>query len=60
MKLTEDIIKNLPVLTEEEMKEISLTKEELIEKAIREFNEEADRIDGELDNEIFVDHENEY
>lgn len=60
MKLTEDIIKNLPVLTEEEMKEISLTKEELIEKAIREFNEEADRIDEELDNEIFVDHENEY
>lgn len=60
MKLTEDIIENLPVLTEEEMKEISLTKEELIEKAIREFNEEADRIDEELDNEIFVDHENEY
>jgi len=60
MKFTEDIIKNLPVLTEEEMKEISLTKEELIEKAIREFNEEADRIDEELDNEIFVDHENEY
>ena len=60
MKLTEDIIKNLPVLTEEEMKEISLTKEELIEKAIRECNEEADRIDEELDNEIFVDHENEY
>ena len=60
MKLTEDIIKNLPVLTEEEMKEISLTKEDLIEKAIREFNEEADRIDEELDNEIFVDHENEY
>lgn len=60
MKLTEDIIKNLPVLTEKEMKEISLTKEELIEKAIREFNEEADRIDEELDNEIFVDHENEY
>ena len=60
MKLTEDIIKNLPVLTEEEMKEISLTKEELIEKAIREFNGEADRIDEELDNEIFVDHENEY
>ena len=42
------------------MKEISLTKEELIEKAIREFNEEADRIDEELDNEIFVDYENEY
>ena len=60
MKLIEDIIKNLQVLTEEEMKEISLTKEELIEKAIREFNEEADRIDEELDNEIFVDHENEY
>ena len=60
MNLTEEIINNLPVLTEEEMKEISLTKEELTEKAIREFNEEADRIDEELDNEIFVDHENEY
>ena len=53
MKLTEDIIKNLPVLTEEEMKEISLTKEELTEKAIREFNEEADRIDEELNQDIF-------
>ena len=55
MKMTEDIIKNPPVLTEEEMKEISLTKEELTEKAIREFNEEADRIDEELDKETFVD-----
>lgn len=60
MKMTEDIIKNLPVLTEEEMKEISLTKEELTEKAIREFNEEADRIDEELDKETFVDDESEY
>ena len=58
--MTEDIIKNLPVLTEEEMKEISLTKEELTEKAIREFNEEADRIDEELDQETFVDDEIEY
>lgn len=58
--MTEDIIKNLPVLTEEEMKEISLTKEELTEKAIREFNEEADRIDEELDKETFVDDESEY
>ena len=49
MNLTEEIIKNLPVLTEEEMKEISLTKEELTEKAIREFNEAADRIDEEFD-----------
>ena len=53
MKLTEDIIKNLPDLTEEEMKEISLSKEELTEKAIREFNEEADRIDEELNQDIF-------
>ena len=60
MKMTEDIIKNLPVLTEEEMKEISLTKEKLTEKAIREFNEEADRIDEELDKETFVDDESEY
>ena len=54
------MIKNLPVLTEEEMKEISLTKEELTEKAIREFNEEADRIDEELDQETFVDDESKY
>lgn len=53
MNLTEEVIMNLPVLTEEEMKEISLSKEELIEKAIREFNEEAGRIDEELDQEIF-------
>ena len=58
--MTEDIIKNLPVLTEEEMKEISLTKEELTEKAIREFNEEADRIDEELDQETFGDDESKY
>ena len=58
--MTEDIIKNLPVLTEEEIKEISLTKEELTEKAIREFNEEADRIDEELDQETFVDDESKY
>ena len=37
------------VVTEEEMKEISLSKEELIERAIREFNNEADRIDEEYD-----------
>ena len=42
------------------MKEISLTKEELTEKAIREFNEEADRIDEELDQETFVDDESKY
>ena len=60
MKMTEDIIKNLPVLTEEEMKEISLTKEELTEKAIREFNEEVDRIDEELDQETFIDDESKY
>ena len=58
--MTEDIIKNLPVLTEEEMKEISLTKEELTEKAIREFNEEVDRIDEELDQETFIDDESKY
>ena len=40
-----DWLNNPPVLTEEEIEEISLTKEELIEKAIREFNEECDRID---------------
>ena len=60
MKMTEDIIKNLPVLTEEEMKEISLTKEELTVKAIREFNEEVDRIDEELDQETFIDDESKY
>ena len=54
------MIKNLPVLTEEEMKEISLTKEELTEKAIREFNEEADRIDEELNSRYFLSDENEY
>ena len=58
--MTEDIIKNLPVLTEEEMKEISLTKEELTVKAIREFNEEVDRIDEELDQETFIDDESKY
>ena len=42
MILTEEMIKKLPVLTEEEMTEI-------IERAIRESNNEADRIDEEYD-----------
>ncbi len=46
MILTEEMKKNLPLITEEELKEIRLSKDELIEKAIKEFNEEADKIDA--------------
>ena len=46
MILTEDMKKNLPLITEEELKEIKVPKDELIEIAIREFNDEADKIDA--------------
>ena len=55
----QDWLKNPPVLTEEEIEEISLTKDELIEKAIREFNEECDRIDR-LYEQGIVDDEEEF
>lgn len=42
MILTEEMIKNLPLITEEELREISVPTEELIENAINEFNRRAD------------------
>lgn len=49
MILTEEMKKNLPIITEEELKEIRVPKEELIEMAIREFNDEADKTDAMYD-----------
>lgn len=46
MVLTEEMIMNLPIITEEELAELRVPKEELIEIAIREFNDEADEIDA--------------
>lgn len=46
MVLTEEMKSNLPLITEEELKEIKVPKDELIEIAIREFNDEADKIDA--------------
>ena len=40
MKLTEEMKKNLPLITVEELKKIRVPKKELIEMAIREFNDE--------------------
>ena len=57
MEQEPDWLNNLPVLTEEEIEEISLTKEELIEKAIREFNDECDRIDRLYEQGIVNDHD---
>ena len=37
MVLTEEMIKNLPLITEEELKEIRLSKEEAIRFALEEF-----------------------
>ena len=51
MILTEEMRKNLPLITEEELKEISMPTEQLIAKAIREFNEKADEIDKKYANQ---------
>ena len=40
MILTEEMIKGLPLITEEELKEIILPKEKLIEIAINNFDEQ--------------------
>ena len=40
MILTEDMKKNLPLITEEELKEIRLSKEEAIRLALEEFDNE--------------------
>lgn len=50
MILTEEMKKQLPLITEEELKEISRSKEELIEEAIKEFMKGADEIDAEYDS----------
>ena len=46
MIITEEMKKQMPLLTEEELKEIKCSKEELIEYAINEFNKGADEIDA--------------
>lgn len=46
MIITEEMKKQMPLITEEELKEIRCPKEELIENAIKEFNERADEIDA--------------
>ena len=51
MILTEEMIKNLPLITEEELREISVPKEKLIENAINEFNRRADEIDALYDRD---------
>ena len=40
MVLTEEMIKNLPLITEEELKEIMLPTDELVEIAIKDFDEQ--------------------
>ena len=40
MVITEEIKKNLPLITEEELKEIMLPKEKLIEIALADFDEQ--------------------
>lgn len=40
MVLTEEMKKNLPLITEEELKEIRLSKEELIKRTLESFDRE--------------------
>lgn len=49
MIITEEMKKAFPLITEEEVNQIRVPEEELIEKAVREFNIEADKIDSEYD-----------
>ena len=46
MVITEEMKRNFPPITEEELAEIRVPKEELIEIAMREFNDKADEIDA--------------
>ena len=43
------MIKELPLITEEELREMSQPQEEFIAEAIKLFNEEADKIDEQYD-----------
>ena len=45
MIITEEFKRTLPVIDEEELREIRCPKEMLIEEAIEEFNRRADEID---------------
>ena len=51
MILTEEIIKTLPILTEEDRKDMMHTKEELQESALEGLEEELRRIDEEFEND---------
>ena len=48
------MIKELSVITEEELREISQSKEDFIAEAIKKFNEEADKIDEQYDRDLLV------
>lgn len=52
MVITEELKRTLEPLTEEELKEISYSKEELIKYAIDMFNKECDKIDALYDEEL--------
>ena len=54
MILTEEMIKKLPLITEEELREISQPQEDFIAEAITQFNEEADKIDEQYDRGLLV------
>ena len=54
MVLTEEMIKNLPLITEEELKEIMLLTDELVEIAIKDFDEQL-KIDEPNDTSCIAD-----
>lgn len=51
---TEEMMKKLPLITEEELREISKPQEEFIAEAIKQFNEEADKIDEQYDRGLLI------
>ena len=54
MVLTEEMIKNLPLITEEELKEIMLPTDELAEIAIKDFDKQL-KIDEPNDTSCIAD-----
>ena len=50
MIITEEMKKRLPLISEEELKAIRCSKEEVIKEAIKFFNKKADEIDA-----LFID-----
>ena len=48
------MIKKLPLITEEKLRKISQPQENFIAEAIKQFNDEADKIDKQYDRGLLI------